>query len=59
MPAFIQRCGFMMAKSERHRSQSQVVSRISAHYAGVDEGMNGLSTRFAFEILSRVFKFIM
>ena len=28
-PAFIQRCGFMMAKSERHRSQSQVVSGIS------------------------------
>ena len=24
-------------------------------YAGVDEGMNGLSTRFAFKILSRVF----
>ena len=26
-------------------------------YAGVDEGMNGLSTRFAFKILSRVFNF--
>ncbi|MDB5798284.1 MAG: PrkA family serine protein kinase [Paucimonas sp.] len=28
-----------------------------ADYAGVDEGMNGLSTRFAFKILSRVFNF--
>ena len=26
-------------------------------YAGVDEGMNGLSSRFAFKILSRVFNF--
>lgn len=26
-------------------------------YAGVDEGMNGLSTRFAFKIISRVFNF--
>jgi len=26
-------------------------------YAGVDEGMNGLSTRFAFKVLSRVFNF--
>lgn len=26
-------------------------------YAGVDEGMNGISTRFAFKILSRVFNF--
>ncbi|HIF9288412.1 TPA: PrkA family serine protein kinase [Photobacterium damselae] len=26
-------------------------------YAGVNEGMNGLSTRFAFKILSRVFNF--
>ncbi|MFP1483664.1 hypothetical protein ACLB1S_17090 [Escherichia coli] len=26
-------------------------------YAGVDEGMNGLSTRFQFKILSRVFNF--
>ncbi|KMT65669.1 PrkA family serine protein kinase [Catenovulum maritimum] len=26
-------------------------------FAGVDEGMNGLSTRFAFKILSRVFNF--
>ncbi|MFI4940044.1 MAG: PrkA family serine protein kinase [Burkholderiales bacterium] len=26
-------------------------------YAGVDEGMNGLSTRFAFKILSKVFNF--
>lgn len=26
-------------------------------YSGVDEGMNGLSTRFAFKILSRVFNF--
>ncbi|MGN6389478.1 MAG: PrkA family serine protein kinase, partial [Burkholderiaceae bacterium] len=26
-------------------------------YAGVDEGMNGLSTRFAYKILSRVFNF--
>ncbi|MDA9555940.1 PrkA family serine protein kinase [Vibrio sp.] len=26
-------------------------------YAGVDEGMNGLSTRFSFKILSRVFNF--
>ncbi|WP_018692678.1 PrkA family serine protein kinase [Algicola sagamiensis] len=26
-------------------------------YAGVDEGMDGLSTRFAFKILSRVFNF--
>ena len=26
-------------------------------YAGVDEGMNGLSTRFAFKILSRVFNY--
>ncbi|WP_112478101.1 PrkA family serine protein kinase [Vibrio variabilis] len=26
-------------------------------YAGVDEGMSGLSTRFAFKILSRVFNF--
>lgn len=26
-------------------------------YAGVDEGMNGVSTRFAFKILSRVFNF--
>ncbi|MGL5007760.1 MAG: PrkA family serine protein kinase [Plesiomonas sp.] len=26
-------------------------------YGGVDEGMNGLSTRFAFKILSRVFNF--
>ncbi len=26
-------------------------------YAGIDEGMNGLSTRFAFKILSRVFNF--
>ncbi|UJF19849.1 PrkA family serine protein kinase [Vibrio sp. SS-MA-C1-2] len=26
-------------------------------YAGVDEGMNGLSTRFAFKILSRVYNF--
>ena len=26
-------------------------------YAGVDEGMTGLSTRFAFKILSRVFNF--
>ncbi|WP_325206029.1 hypothetical protein [Vibrio sp. 03_296] len=26
-------------------------------YAGVDEGMKGLSTRFAFKILSRVFNF--
>ncbi len=26
-------------------------------YAGVDEGMNGLSTRFAFKILSQVFNF--
>ncbi|GIU23849.1 MULTISPECIES: PrkA family serine protein kinase [unclassified Shewanella] len=26
-------------------------------YAGVDEGMHGLSTRFAFKILSRVFNF--
>ncbi|MFP1452156.1 hypothetical protein ACLB1N_10850 [Escherichia coli] len=26
-------------------------------YAGVDEGMNGLSTRFAFKLLSRVFNF--
>ncbi|MFH7813416.1 PrkA family serine protein kinase, partial [Acetobacter lovaniensis] len=25
--------------------------------AGVDEGMNGLSTRFAFKILSKVFNF--
>ncbi|KIF83204.1 PrkA family serine protein kinase [Noviherbaspirillum autotrophicum] len=28
-----------------------------ADYAGVDEGMNGLSTRFAYKILSRVFNF--
>src|SRR3569623_186291 len=28
-----------------------------AAYAGVDEGMNGLSTRFAFKILSKVFNF--
>jgi len=28
-----------------------------ADYAGVDEGMNGLSTRFAFKILSKVFNF--
>ncbi|WP_151447829.1 PrkA family serine protein kinase [Lacisediminimonas profundi] len=28
-----------------------------ADYGGVDEGMNGLSTRFAFKILSRVFNF--
>ncbi len=28
-----------------------------ADYAGPDEGMNGLSTRFAFKILSRVFNF--
>ena len=26
-------------------------------YAGVDEGMNGISTRFAFKILSRVFNY--
>ena len=26
-------------------------------YAGVDEGMDGLSTRFAFKILSKVFNF--
>jgi serine protein kinase len=26
-------------------------------YAGVDEGMNGLSTRFAFKIISKVFNF--
>ena len=26
-------------------------------YAGVDEGMNGVSTRFAFKILSKVFNF--
>src|SRR5699024_12323195 len=26
-------------------------------YGGVDEGMKGLSTRFAFKILSRVFNF--
>ena len=26
-------------------------------YAGIDEGMSGLSTRFAFKILSRVFNF--
>jgi len=26
-------------------------------YAGVDEGMNGLSTRFAFKVLSKVFNF--
>ena len=26
-------------------------------YAGVDEGMNGLSTRFAFKIMSKVFNF--
>lgn len=26
-------------------------------YAGVDEGMNGLSTRFAFKILSKIFNF--
>jgi serine protein kinase len=26
-------------------------------YAGVDEGMNGISTRFAFKILSKVFNF--
>ena len=26
-------------------------------YAGVDEGMSGLSTRFAFKILSRVFNY--
>ncbi len=41
---------------KRHRSQSQVVSEYR-DYAGVDEGMNGLSTRFAFKILSRVFNF--
>ena len=29
----------------------------SSDYAGVDEGMNGLSTRFAFKILSKVFNF--
>ena len=28
-----------------------------ADYAGVDEGMSGLSTRFAFKILSKVFNF--
>jgi serine protein kinase len=28
-----------------------------ADYAGVDEGMNGLSTRFAYKILSKVFNF--
>ncbi|MDO8178604.1 MAG: PrkA family serine protein kinase [Undibacterium sp.] len=28
-----------------------------ADYAGMDEGMNGLSTRFAFKILSKVFNF--
>lgn len=28
-----------------------------ADYAGVDEGMNGLSTRFAFKIISKVFNF--
>ena len=27
-------------------------------YAGVDEGMNGISTRFAFKILSKVFNFV-
>jgi serine protein kinase len=26
-------------------------------YAGIDEGMNGLSTRFAFKVLSKVFNF--
>jgi predicted Ser/Thr protein kinase len=26
-------------------------------YAGVDEGMNGISTRFAFKIISKVFNF--
>ena len=26
-------------------------------YAGVDEGMSGISTRFAFKILSKVFNF--
>ncbi|HRE31686.1 MAG TPA: PrkA family serine protein kinase, partial [Candidatus Berkiella sp.] len=26
-------------------------------YAGVDEGMTGLSTRFAFKVLSKVFNF--
>jgi serine protein kinase len=28
-----------------------------ADYAGVDEGMNGLSTRFAYKIISKVFNF--
>ena len=27
-------------------------------YAGVDEGMHGLSTRFSFKILSKVFNFV-
>ncbi|MFX7548958.1 PrkA family serine protein kinase, partial [Acinetobacter baumannii] len=26
-------------------------------YAGIDEGMSGLSTRFAFKVLSKVFNF--
>ena len=29
----------------------------SRDYAGVDEGMAGISTRFAFKILSQVFNF--
>ncbi|MFO6484590.1 hypothetical protein ACLBR5_16145 [Escherichia coli] len=42
----------MMAKSLKDTDPKAKSYQEYRDYAGVDEGMNGLSTRFAFKILS-------
>jgi predicted Ser/Thr protein kinase len=55
-PASSARCRSTTARTSRTPTRAKSYQEYR-DYAGVDEGMNGISTRFAFKILSKVFNF--
>ena len=55
--ALFEDAGLRRREPEGHRPASAKSYQEYRDYAGVDEGMSGISTRFAFKILSKVFNF--
>ncbi len=56
LAALFEAAGLQRRKSQGHRPQGEVGAGIS-RCAGVAEGMSGVSTRFAFKVLSETFNF--
>ena len=57
LAALLEDAGLRRREPEGHRPASAKSYQEYRDYAGVDEGMSGISTRFAFKILSKVFNF--